>query len=149
MSPRRHSITLTEDFGVFGSSFKNDDIFDSQMLFYSADAMNPTYPYDKPTAVELGEKRIGNVFNPPGTVLKERNDTKNLNFNAHIKLSYDMTNSLRVSTFGAYIYASTENNQFCPTWLRAQGNVYRGEFKNEDWLGNVSFNFQQRVRGIQ
>lgn len=64
--------------------------------------------------------------NPPGAVLKERDDTKNMNFNAHLKLNYDMTNSLSVSAFGAYSYASNENNQFCPTWLWAQGNLYRG-----------------------
>lgn len=35
---------LTGDFGVFGSSFKNHDIFDTQMLFYSAACQNPTFP---------------------------------------------------------------------------------------------------------
>ena len=132
---------LTGDFGVFGSSFKNNDIFDSQMLFYSADAMNPTYPYDKLNGSWVKNGAASQV-NPPGAVLKERNDTKNMNFNAHLKLNYDMTNSLSVSAFGAYSYASNENNQFCPTWLWAQGNLYRGEFKSEDWLANVSFNYQ-------
>lgn len=132
---------LTGDFGVFGSSFKNNDIFDSQTLFYSADAMNPTYPYDKLNGSWVKNGAASQV-NPPGAVLKERNDTKNMNFNAHLKLNYDMTNSLSVSAFGAYSYASNENNQFCPTWLWAQGNLYRGEFKSEDWLANVSFNYQ-------
>lgn len=132
---------LTGDFGVFGSSFKNNDIFDSQMLFYSADAMNPTYPYDKLNGSWVKNGAASQV-NPPGAVLKERDDTKNMNFNAHLKLNYDMTNSLSVSAFGAYSYASNENNQFCPTWLWAQGNLYRGEFKSEDWLANVSFNYQ-------
>lgn len=132
---------LTGDFGVFGSSFKNNDIFDSQMLFYSADAMNPTYPYDKLNGSWVKNGAASQV-NPPGAVLKERNDTKNMNFNAHLKLNYDMTNSLSVSAFGAYSYASNENNQFCPTWVWAQGNLYRGEFKSENWLANVSFNYQ-------
>ena len=132
---------LTGDFGVFGSSFKNNDIFDSQALFYSADAMNPTYPYDKLNGSWVKNGAASQV-NPPGALLKERNDTKNMNFNAHLKLNYDMTNSLSVSAFGAYSYASNENNQFCPTWVWAQGNLYRGEFKSEDWLANVSFNYQ-------
>ena len=132
---------LTGDFGVFGSSFKNNDIFDSQMLFYSADAMNPTYPYDKLNGSWVKNGAASQV-NPPGALLKERNDTKNMNFNAHLKLNYDMTNSLSVSAFAAYSYASNENNQFCPTWVWAQGNLYRGEFKSEDWLANVSFNYQ-------
>ena len=132
---------LTGDFGVFGSSFKNNDIFDSQALFYSADAMNPTYPYYKLNGSWVKNGAASQV-NPPGVLLKERNDTKNMNFNAHLKLNYDMTNSLSVSAFGAYSYASNENNQFCPTWVWAQGNLYRGEFKSEDWLANVSFNYQ-------
>ena len=132
---------LTGDFGVFGSSFKNNDIFDSQALFYSADAMNPTYPYDKLNGSWVKNGAASQV-NPPGALLKELNDTKNMNFNAHLKLNYDMTNSLSVSAFGAYSYASNENNQFCPTWFWAQGNLYRGEFKSEDWLANVSFNYQ-------
>ena len=132
---------LTGDFGVFGSSFKNNNIFDSQMHFYSADAMNHTYPYDKLNGSWVKNGAASQV-NPPGALLKERNDTKNMNFNAHLKLNYDMTNSLSVSAFGAYSYASNENNQFCPTWVWAQGNLYRGEFKSEDWLANVSFNYQ-------
>ena len=104
---------LTGDFGVFGSSYKNNDIFDSQMLFYSADAR----------------------------------DTKNMNFNAHLKLNYDILSNLSISAFGAYSYTSNENNQFCPTWVWAQGNLYRGEFKSEEWLANVSLNYQ-RVWGI-
>ncbi len=34
---------LTGDFGVFGSTYKNNEIFDTQMLFYSAACQNPTY----------------------------------------------------------------------------------------------------------
>ena len=34
---------LMGDFGVFGSTYKNNDIFDPQMLFYSAACQNPTY----------------------------------------------------------------------------------------------------------
>ena len=133
---------LTGDFGVFGSSYKNNDIFDSQMLFYSADAMNPTYPYEKLNGSWVKNGAASQV-NPPGAILKERNDMKNLNFNAHLKLKYDLTSHLSISAFGAYTYTSNENNQFCPTWLWAQGNLYRGEFKSEEWLGNVSFNYQQ------
>ena len=77
---------LTGDFGVFGSSFKNNDIFDSQALFYSADAMNPTYPYDKLNGSWVKNGAASQV-NPPGILLKERNDTKNMNFNARFSNS--------------------------------------------------------------
>ena len=132
---------LTGDFGVFGSSYKNNDIFDSQMLFYSADAMNPTYPFDRESGSWVKNGAASQV-NPPGALLQERNDSKNMNFNGHLKLKYDICNYLNVTAFGAYGYASNENNQFCPTWVWAQGNLYRGEFKSEEWLGNVSLNYQ-------
>ena len=70
-----------------------------------------------------------------------------MNFNAHLKLSYDISKDLSVSGFGAYSYASNENDQFCPTWVWAQGNLYRGEFKSEEWLANVQANYQH-VWGI-
>ena len=133
---------LTGDFGVFGSSYKNNDIFDSQALFYSADAMNPTYPYDKLNGSWVKNGAASQV-NPPGILLKERSDTKNMNFNAHLKLNYDILSNLSISAFGAYSYTSNENNQFCPTWVWAQGNLYRGEFKSEEWLANVSLKYQR------
>ena len=159
VSQKAFGDRLTGDFGVFGSSYKNNDIFDSQMLFYSADAMNPTYPYAQENGSWVKNGAASQV-NPPGALLYERNDTKNMNFNAHIKLTYDILNrhasdgisgktsqdyseNLNLSAFGSYSYASNENNQFCPTWVWAQGNLYRGEFKSEDWLGNVSLNYQR------
>ena len=153
VSQKAFGDRLTGDFGVFGSSYKNNDIFDSQMLFYSADAMNPTYPYDRENGSYVKNGAASQV-NPPAALLQERNDTKNMNFNAHLKLTYDILNrqasdasgiseNLNVSAFGSYSYSSNENNQFCPTWVWAQGNLYRGEFKSEDWIGNVSFNYQR------
>lgn len=67
-----------------------------------------------------------------------------MNFDAHIKLSYDINTDWRVSAFGSYLYGSTENGQFCRPWVWAQGNVYRGEFKKEEWLGNISLDFNKQ-----
>ena len=142
---------LMGDFGVFGSSLKNNDIFDSQMLFYSADAMNPTYPYDRDNNGNWVKNGAASQVNPPGALISEQNDTKNMNFNAHLKLTYDILRSrtsggwnhqLSASAFGAYSYYSNENNQFCPTWVWGQGNVYRSEGKGESWLANVFLNYQ-------
>ena len=132
---------LAGEFGVFGSSFKNHDIFDTQMLFYSAACQNPTFPAGTDEHGNWLKNESATHINPPGIVLEEKNDSKDLNFDAHIKLSYDINTDWRVSTFGSYLYGSTENEQFCPTWVWAQGNVYRGEFKKEEWLGNVSLDF--------
>ena len=136
---------LTGDFGVFGSSFKNHDIFDTQMLFYSAACQNPTLPAGTDENGNWLKNESATHINPPGIVLDEKNDSKDLNFDAHIKLSYDFNSNWRISTFASYLYGSTENGMFCPTWVWAQGNVYRGEFKKEEWLGNVALSFNKQI----
>lgn len=135
---------LTGDFGVFGSSFKNHDIFDTQMLFYSAACQNPTFPAGTDKNGNWVKNESATHINPPGILLDEKNDSKDLNFDAHIKLSYDFNPNWRISTFASYLYGSTENGMFCPTWVWAQGNVYRGEFKKEEWLGNVALSFKKQ-----
>lgn len=135
---------LTGDFGVFGSSFKNHDIFDTQMLFYSAACQNPTFPTGTDQNGNWIKNSSATYINPPAILLEEKKDSKDMNFDAHIKLSYDFNSNWRISTFGSYLYSSTENGQFCPTWVWAQGNVYRGEFKKEEWLGNVAVNFNKK-----
>ena len=136
---------LTGDFGVFGSSFKNHDIFDTQMLFYSAACQNPTFPAGTDEHGNWLKNESATHVNPPGIVLDEKNDSWDLNFDAHIKLSYDFNPNWRISTFASYLYGSTENGMFCPTWVWAQGNVYRGEFKKEEWLGNVALSFNKQI----
>lgn len=133
---------LTGDFGVFGSSFKNHDIFDNQMLFYSAACQNPTYPAGTDANGNWIKNGAASHINPPGVLLDEKNDQKDLNFNTHLRLSYDILPDFQTSVFGSYLYNSTENGQFCPTWVWAQGNVYRGEFKQEEWLGNIAMDYQ-------
>lgn len=136
---------LTGEFGVFGSSFKNHDIFDTQMLFYSAACQNPTFPAGTDEHGNWLKNESATHVNPPGIVLDEKNDSRDLNFDAHIKLSYDFNPNWRISTFASYLYGSTENGMFCPTWVWAQGNVYRGEFKKEEWLGNVALSFNKQI----
>lgn len=136
---------LTGEFGVFGSSFKNHDIFDTQMLFYSAACQNPTLPAGTDENGNWLKNESATHINPPGIVLDEKNDSRDLNFDAHIKLSYDFNPNWRISTFASYLYGSTENGMFCPTWVWAQGNVYRGEFKKEEWLGNVALSFNKQI----
>ena len=135
---------LTGDFGVFGSSFKDHDIFDTQMLFYSAACQNPTFPAGTDKNGNWLKNGSATRINPPGILLDEKNDSKDLNFDAHIKLSYDFNPNWRISTFASYLYGSTENGMFCPTLVWAQGNVYRGEFKKEEWLGNVALSFKKQ-----
>ena len=135
---------LTGNFGVFGSSFRNHDIFDTQMLFYSAACQNPTLPAGTDANGNWLKNESATHVNPPGIVLGEKNDSKDLNFDAHIRLSYNFNPNWRISTFASYLYGSTENSIFCPTWVWAQGNVYRGEFKKEELLGNVALSFNKQ-----
>ncbi|MCH4146901.1 MAG: SusC/RagA family TonB-linked outer membrane protein [Prevotella sp.] len=136
---------LKIDLGVFGSSQNNYNIFDEQKLFYSSATQNPTYPFGRDANGNWNKNPTASQINPPGALLGEKNDEKNLNFNTHIKLEFALTKGLKLSFFGSYSYNSLENAQFCPTWVWAQGQAYRAETKTEDWLGNVTLHYQYAV----
>ncbi len=148
---------LTIDFGVFGSSQKNKYPFDEQKLFYSAATQNPTYPAGQDADGNWNRNSAASQINPPGALLAEKNDEVNLNFNTHIGFDFDLLGlfgshdgtgkersgeSLHLKFFGAYSYLSAENAIFCPTWVWAQGQAYRGEQKIEDWLGNAMLTYR-------
>ena len=135
------STTVSSATSVFGSTYKNNDIFDPQMLFYSAACQNPTYPAGRDANGNWTKNGSAYRINPPSAVLAERSDQKEMYFNTHMRLLYKLAPSLNLSAFGSYSYTSNENSEFCPTWLWAQGNVYRGEFKKQEYLGNVSLDY--------
>lgn len=134
---------LKIDFGVFGASQKDDKLYNSQILFYSSAAMNPTLSFNK---VGDGWQRNSNSSQiaAPAPLLLERNDEQNLSFNTHLQLSLQLLHDLQLSALGSYSYASTENARFAPTWVWAQGMAYRGENKSEDLLGNISLNWKRQ-----
>ncbi len=132
---------LIGDFGVYGYTSKIHDIFDTRMLFYSAATQNPTYPAGVDANGNWVKNSAASHINHPGALLYEKNDSKELNFNTHLGLTYNILANLKLSAFGSYSYFSTENAQFCPTWVWAQGNVYHGEFKGEDYFTNVSLSY--------
>lgn len=134
---------LTIDLGVFGSSQENNYIFDEWKLFYSAAAMNPTLPY-LPTAPGTWSRNANaSQINPPDALLKEKNDEQNLNFNTHIAFTAELSPYLQMKIFGSYSFSSTENAQFCPTWVWGQGQAYRGEHKTRSYLGNATLNYHR------
>ena len=134
---------LTGDFGVYGSSSKIHDIFDTRMLFYSTAAQNPTYPSGQDANGNWIKNSAASHINHPGILLDEKNDSKELNFNTHLRLTYQILDNFKLSAFGSYSFYSTENAQFCPTWVWAQGNVYRGEFKGEDYFTHLTFDYNK------
>ena len=142
LSQRAFEDLLTVDFGVFGSSMHNNNIFDVQQLFYSAATQNPTISTGTNNKGDWEKNSTASQINHPLALLKEKNDEKNMNFNTHLKFTFDIMKDLRLTLFGSYSYNSTENAQFCPTWVWAQGQAYRGEHKQEDWLGNLTLQYQ-------
>lgn len=135
---------LIGDFGVYGYSSKTHDIFDTRMLFYSAATQNPTYPAGPDANGNWIKNSAASHINHPGILLDEKNDTKELNFNTHLGLTYKIIDNLHLSVFGSYSHSSIDNGQFCPTWVWAQGNVYRGEFKGEDYFTNLTLSYNKK-----
>ena len=134
---------LTGNFGVYGYSSKVHDIFDTRMLFYSTATQNPTYPSGPDANGNWIKNSSASYINHPGILLDEKNDSKELSFNTHLGLKYQILDDLKFTVFGSYSYSSTENAQFCPTWVWAQGNVYRGEFKGEDYFTNLTLTYNK------
>ena len=144
LSQKAFDDILTIDFGVFGSSQNSKNIFDTQKLFYSAAAQNPTYYNGMNSSGGWDKNSTASQINNPLALLKEKNDEKNLNFNTHIQFLFEVARHLKAILFGSYSYNSTENSQFCPTWVWAQGQAYRGEHKNESWLGNIQLDYNRK-----
>ena len=141
ISQKAFDDRLSIDLGVYGSTLRNKDIFDEQMLFYSAAAMNPTFGKGMNASGGWDKNTTASQVSNPMAVLKEQDHSKNLSFNTHIKLSYDIWPNLKLSLFGSYSFASTEHSQYLPTWVWAQGQAYRAEKKNEDWLANLMLDY--------
>lgn len=134
---------LQIDFGIFGSSAKDNGIFDTQLLAYSAAAMNPTLPYNM---VNGGWQRNSSAtqITPPAALLHERSDTKDLTFNTHLQLTWTPLKDLTVTAIGGYAYTSAENAKSTPTWVWAQGLAYRGETKTEEMLSHLDANWHHQ-----
>ena len=132
---------LTIDLGVFGSSQSNKNIFDVQKLFYSAATQNPTFPDHINSSGGWDRNTTASQITPPNALQAEKNDNRNQNFGSHLRLTADLGYGLTAQAFGAYTYNSNENAQFAPTWVWAQGQAWRGETKQETWLGNLSLSY--------
>ena len=135
---------LKGEFGVYGYSSRMHDIFDTRMLFYSAATQNPTFPAGPDANGNWQKNSNAAHINHPGVVIKEKNDYKDMSFNTHLGLTYKILEGLDLSAFASYSYYNRENGQFCPTWLWAQGNVYRGEFKGDDYLVNLALKYSHK-----
>ncbi len=133
--------------GLMGSSQQNKLIFDTQKLFYSAAAMNPTLSNEQNASGGWDKNANASQINPPEGLLREKQHEKNLNFNTHLgldaKLLEGSSRHLNLHAMGSYSYQSLENRQYLPTWVWAQGQAYRGEHKGEEWLANLGLSYTQ------
>ncbi|MBR5687171.1 MAG: SusC/RagA family TonB-linked outer membrane protein [Prevotella sp.] len=143
LTQRAFDNRLKIDLGVFGSSHRNKNIFDEQLLFYSAAAQNPTFFSHRDINGDWQTNTTASQINHPMALLEEKDHEKILNVNTHIGFTFDITKDLKLKLFGSYTFNSTENMQYLPTWVWAQGQAYRGERKTEDWLSNVTLNYQR------
>ena len=145
---------LKVDLGSFGSSSSTHGIFDEQILFYSACTQNPTFSYGPTSPGSWQKNSTASQINPPGAIIQEKNDEKLQNFNTHLRLDFDLMkiitgvtgreHNLHLALFGSYTYSNAENATFCPTWVWAQGQVYRGNMKTDNWLGNAMLTYSFR-----
>ncbi len=141
ISQKAFDDRLSIDLGVYGSTQNDKDIYDEQKLFYSAAAMNPTFEATRNSAGDWYKNTTASQISNPIALLEQKDHAKNLSFNTHVKLSYDIWPNLRVSLFGSYSFNSAEHSQYLPTWVTSEGEAYRAERKTEDWLGNIEVDY--------
>lgn len=134
---------LTIDLSVVGSSQLNHVIFDRQKLFYSAAAMNPTFPNFKNANGGWDKNTNASQISNPLPVLDIEDKDKVLNFNSHIKLGFNLSKAWDVAALFSYSFNSYEDMGYKPKTVWAHGQADRGETKTENWLGNVTVNYKQ------
>lgn len=132
---------LTMDMGVFGSFQKNKYIYDEQKLFYSAAAFNPTFKKGKNSDGSWSQYSDASQINQPQSLLDILDHEDNAHFNTHLKATVILGQGLTASAFGSYSYNVVNLSQFMPTTVWSHGQIYRGESKVEELLGNLSVNY--------
>jgi len=141
MSQKAFDDFLTIDLGLVGSSQRNREIFDKQKLFYSAASQNPTYPNHKNSSGKWDKNTNASQINNPLPLLEIEDKDKVLNFNSHIRLTFNLNDEWTITSFGSYTFNTYENDQYKPTFVWAHGQADRVESKSEEWLGNVALNY--------
>lgn len=135
---------LILNIGLYGAMQKNHEVYDVHKWFYSAAAMNPTFPttmtpdggwYKNPTASQI---------NNPMSLIQEQEHISKANFNGHLDFDLNLGRGLHLFAFGSYSYNSADLSEFLPTWVAAQGKVIRGDDKHETLLGNLGLTYDNR-----
>lgn len=134
---------LTIDFGVIGSTMHNTGVFDTHALLYSAATQNPTYPDGPLPDGSYGKNSTASQMDNPMAQLQKTNDERDNNFDAHLRLTFNLLEGLKLRLFGSYAYNNAENLQWCPYIIWAQGQAYRGNMRTEEWMGNATLSYDK------
>ena len=133
---------LKLEFGMFGSLKQNKYLNDYQKTFYSAASYNPTFPNHKNPETGLWDENANanEVQNPMGRL--EINDREtNAYINTNARITYSITEDLKVSAFGSYTFNVKENKKYIPSTIKAgqgsRGEAYRGDNKSQAMLGKI------------
>jgi TonB-linked SusC/RagA family outer membrane protein len=128
---------LKVDLGMFGSFQRNKYIHDIQKLFYSSASFNPTFKTGRNDDGSWSQYSDASQINHPQSLLDILDHDDNAHFNTHMKASFDLGHGLSIAAFGSYSYNVVNQSQFMPTYVWSHGQIYRGETKMEDMLGNI------------
>lgn len=132
------------ELGMFGSVKRDRTLFDYQKTFYSAAAFNPTFPDHKNAAGGWDQITTASQITNPLVWMEVDNSDAISYFSAHARLSFNLLDDLRLVLFGSYTYNNTENNQYLPTTVWANGQAYRGYRRAESLLGNLMLTYQKQ-----
>lgn len=139
---------LKLEFGMFGSLKQSRYVNDYQKTFYSAASYNPTFPNSRnPQTGTWDENANANeVQNPLGRLdINDRETNAFINTNARI--TWSITDDLKLSAFGSYTYNVKENKKYIPTSIKAglsnRGEAYRGDNKSQSMLANMMLTYKK------
>lgn len=134
---------LRIDIGMFGSTGKEQNIFDDQKLFYSAAAFNPTFPNRRNSSGAWDGYSMASQINNPMALLDEKDHNESSHISTHAKLTFKLTDELKFTLFGAYTYTNKNVMQYLPTSVWNKGQAYRSAGKTETLLGNAMISFDK------
>ena len=134
---------LRIDLGMFGSTGKEQNIFDEYKLFYSAAAFNPTFPNHRNESGKWDGYAMASQICNPMALLDEKDHDDVSHISTHAKLTFRFTNELKFTLFGAYTYTNKNVMQYLPTSVWSNGQAYRSASKIETLLGNAMLSYDK------
>lgn len=132
---------LTVDLGMVGSLQRYSYLPNKQRLLYSAATFNPTFPAERNNVGKYEQVPEASWINHPLSLLDMKQDEENGHFNFHMKLKINLSKNLTLRAFGSYSFSNTGNAHYYPTSVWNRGEAYQQHEKNENVMGNMSFNY--------